>query len=322
MHAFIADEEYLGAVRDAIANAQRIDVAVAFWGTGADELFAGVNVPTRILCNLLSGGTNPAPLRKLLESPHIELRHTAKLHAKVIMTDKAVIVGSANFSTNGLHYEGHELDGWREAGILTHEPNLVEQAGVWFDQQWVASEKDVITLAALDEAEQLWRSSREHRPTGPRKPFKKLRKADLLDRPIHLVLWSDDASDPATKVFNAKKEEWEQEGIRTQGLSFFEDWETLPEDAYLIDVHVGPRGGITVGPVFKRVPKLDQSVPDADTSIQIVAIVRPKPTDFPFNYDRVFKEALRERLKEEGFLGLPNDEERYRCIPLADIFVD
>lgn len=322
MHSFIADDGYLGAVRDAIANAQRIDVAVAFWGAGADELFDGVNVPTRILCNLLSGGTNPAPLRTLLESPHIELRHTAKLHAKVIMTDKAVIVGSANFSTNGLHYEGHELDGWHEAGILTDESNLVEQAGVWFEQRWVASEKDVITLAALDEAEQLWRSSREHRPTGPRKPFNKLRKADLLDRPIHLVLWSDDASDPATRVFNAKKEEWEQEGIRTQGLSFFEDWETLPEDAYLIDVHVGPRGGITVGPVFKRLPKLDQSVPEADTSIQIVAIVRPKPTDFPFNYDRVFKEALRERLKEDGFLGLPNDEERYRCIPLADIFVD
>ena len=319
MHSFIADDGYLGAVRDAIANAQRIDVAVAFWGAGADELFAGVNVPTRILCNLLSGGTNPAPLRKLLESPHIELRHTAKLHAKVIMTDKAVIVGSANFSTNGLHYEGHELDGWREAGILTHEPNLVEQAGVWFDQQWAVSLG--VTPDTLNKAQKMWKSSREHRSTGPRKPFNKLRKADLLGRPIHLVLWSDDASDPATKVFNAKKEEWEQEGIRTQGLSFFEDWETLPEDAYLIDVHVGPRGGITVGPVFKRLPKLDQSVPKAQTSIQIVTSVR-QPTDFPFNYDRVFKEALRERLKEEGFLGLPNDEKPYRCIPLADIFVD
>lgn len=320
MNTFIADDGYLGAVRDAIANAQRIDVAVAFWGAGADDLFTGVTVSTRILCNLLSGGTNPAPLRTLLESPNIELHHTADLHAKVLMTDTAVIVGSANFSTNGLHYEGNELDGWHEAGILTDEPNLVKQAGVWFERQWAASSE--ITFDDLEKAQKLWNWSRAHRTTGPCKPFNELRKADLLDRPIYLVLWTEPASEEAQKEFNrAKKKDWKDAVLRISGLSFYECWDELPTDAYLIDAHVGPRGGLTFGPVYKRVPRLDRDVPKAQTSIQIVTSVR-QPADFPFHYDQPFKAALREHLTNNGGLVLPNDEEPNRCIPLADIFID
>ena len=52
---------YFQVLKRALAEADRASLAIAFWGAGAERLFAGWQGRTlRIICNLSLGGTNPA----------------------------------------------------------------------------------------------------------------------------------------------------------------------------------------------------------------------------------------------------------------------
>lgn len=135
---FITSADYKAQVERIIQENHSIDIAVAFWGKGAENLFANSDIPIRILCNLTSGGTNPAPIEKLHNKgvfKNIEIKHLDDLHAKVLVGDKSAIVGSANISTNGLNIEEGEFDGWQEAGFVTHDAVELEKMRQWFEQQ-------------------------------------------------------------------------------------------------------------------------------------------------------------------------------------------
>ena len=104
--------------------------AVAFWGSGAEQLFLGPpDRDLRVICNLAMGGTNPHVILRLLEAG-IDVRQCDALHAKVyIGTDDAVIT-SANASMNGLGL-GAEA-GWIETGCIIP----AEAAVPWFEGLW------------------------------------------------------------------------------------------------------------------------------------------------------------------------------------------
>jgi len=102
---FIPSALYRRKIEDLINDSQSVRVAVAFWGEHSDELFNDQGKQIRIICNLLSGGTNPVPIQNLLRRPNLEIRRLETLHAKVILGDQSAIIGSANLSTNGLNHE-------------------------------------------------------------------------------------------------------------------------------------------------------------------------------------------------------------------------
>lgn len=107
-----------------VAEEPRLDVAVAFWGEGADvHIHPEISKPIRMIVNLRSGGTNPwmikGLLRKARKNPHIEIQQCDRLHAKLIVGEANLVVGSANLSRNGLGLEGQELAHWLEAAIQT-----------------------------------------------------------------------------------------------------------------------------------------------------------------------------------------------------------
>ncbi|WP_194714654.1 phospholipase D family protein [Noviherbaspirillum soli] len=129
--------------------AQPLRIAVAFWGTGAETVIDG-NKKYQIICNLLRGGTNPEVIRALRAMPNVEVRHLSGLHAKVVLTDTRAIVGSANFSMDGLGFKSGAGTGWIEAAAV------IDSAGVenWFNSHWKASLQ--VSDEALAQAAELW----------------------------------------------------------------------------------------------------------------------------------------------------------------------
>lgn len=135
---------FLGSKDEVLAMLQRLTksqpeaeplrIAVAFWGNGAERIVASER-RYQIICNLLSGGTNPEVIRALRVMPNVEIRHLAELHAKVILTSTLAIVGSANFSADGLGIGNIARAGWLEAAAVI-EATAVER---WFEAHWQAA---------------------------------------------------------------------------------------------------------------------------------------------------------------------------------------
>ena len=130
---FLQSENYKAAIDLLLQKNSSIDMAVAFWGIGAEKLFESTH-NARLVCNLLSGGTNPAVIEKLLDKPGFKLRHHASLHAKVLLGQDSAIVGSANMSTNGLNIEAGEFDGWEEAGTRLDDPQSLHKIRNWVEK--------------------------------------------------------------------------------------------------------------------------------------------------------------------------------------------
>ena len=132
---------------------QPIDMAVAFWGEGAEGLIRA-DRRYRLVCNLTAGGTNPQIIRELLQRSAIEMRHLPNLHAKVSVFEHGAIVSSANFSRNGLWLEG-EPGGWDEAAyeLSKNDPSFAE-VEQWFEALF--SRSLLISEEVLLKAEAAW----------------------------------------------------------------------------------------------------------------------------------------------------------------------
>lgn len=175
---FVCPDQYQSIVARVVAEEPRLDVAVAFWGEGADvHIHPEIFKPIRMIVNLRSGGTNPWMIKGLLKkakkNPHIEIQQCDRLHAKVIVGEANLIVGSANLSRNGLGLEGQELAHWLEAGLHTTRTDEVRVAQQWFEQLWTSAETRVITNDDLKAAIVAYDRNRKARPDySPKGPFK------------------------------------------------------------------------------------------------------------------------------------------------------
>jgi len=291
------DQTYLTSIRDALREAERVDVAVAFWGTGSEHILDELNAKARLICNLLSGGTNPAPIAILRGRNNIEVRHFAELHAKVLLTNSVAIVGSANFSTNGLHYEADEIRGWREAGLLSQDSSVLHSAQQWFDQLW--SESRAITDADMNQAALAWEKARRYRTiakTG--NPDQLPTRAEMIDRTIYVVIWGEEASKEAEGQIGQVRRAQKGRREDAEELDYYEDWKALPKNSSLIDVHIGSRRGISIGYIYRRVPSLDRVFQRKDGTSGSIQVVAPEETrrELPFNWNTSIRTALKKRL--------------------------
>ncbi|MGQ7790962.1 phospholipase D family protein [Faunimonas sp. B44] len=157
MNRFLVGEA-LTAEIEAILKSPGSRYAVAFWGRGSTErLPDGGKGNVKIICNLRSGGTNPAAIKAMNRE---NVRQMDDLHAKVYLGSDHAVVTSANASANGLGFEGHELKGWREAGWLTDE---IRPIADWFEVLW--SEAHEISDQDIRLAEEAWRKRQRAKPT-------------------------------------------------------------------------------------------------------------------------------------------------------------
>ena len=106
MALFLTDRDLATVIKNVLGGSD-VRCAVAFWGRGIEALFpqTTVNQP-RIICDVVLGGTSPDVLRALGAPRNDFLRHIPRLHAKVYISDRGAIVGSANASQNGIGLDG------------------------------------------------------------------------------------------------------------------------------------------------------------------------------------------------------------------------
>lgn len=149
--------------------------AVAFLGKGAADFLGGANggVTPKIICDISMGCTSPHEL-EALGAPHaLSLKHVKGLHAKVYISNRGLIVGSANLSDNGIGFVVEHEALLSEAGVF-HPPetSVWREASDWFDKLYRGAEP--MSAGALESAKASWR-------VGQRGEGRKLRAGSLLD---------------------------------------------------------------------------------------------------------------------------------------------
>jgi hypothetical protein len=178
---YVYDEDLTKAIR-MVTRGASVRCAVAFWGSGAEQLFSK-SKPPKIICNLQSGGTNPKVIRTLRDAYKAEVKQHDALHAKVYLSESGAVIASANASANGLGFEGSEQAGWREAGVLVEDPPSTIAA--WFKSLW--QESRPISERDLEIAMVKWRNRRRSKPTLP-----SFADFDPEQDDVPLVTWWED----------------------------------------------------------------------------------------------------------------------------------
>ncbi|WPN30449.1 phospholipase D family protein [Pseudomonas sp. P5_109] len=261
---FLSNGQYLDQARQLVENSQQLAIAVAFWGEGSEALFdQWQGKDLRIICNLASGGTNPLVIRRLQRLENVELRNLENLHAKVIRGNNGAIVGSANFSSNGLGLEGSESRHWLEAGVFTDEVTQIQSIDAWYEEVWdKAFEIDEKALCA---AEKDWQARRNERPAHKGDiRFINAPSEALKDRHIYLAVYWENSTEVADAALAEVQETFKlTEQQRRQAFDCFEDWpdgqeNSLPIDRTIIVVYYGSSGAIKVQNAWRRIPRLDK----------------------------------------------------------------
>ncbi|MBC2382601.1 hypothetical protein HF257_22820 [Pseudomonas sp. WS 5106] len=237
---FIGPEQYPKALRAMVAQEASLDVAIAFWGDGAEAtIHPDDGKPLRVICNLKSGGTNPAVIKLLVdrakEMAHVQIRQCDRLHAKLLVGPTSAIIGSANVSANGLGFEGVEVAHWLEAAIQTVDREEVESAQEWFERLWLSTDSKPITDQDLADAIEAYEKNRDARPDYSRKgpfAFDNYSVADLEGRNAYALLYTSRPGPEAeARAKQHEDEELIEHGSYGQGGEGNERWsfETWPD---------------------------------------------------------------------------------------------
>lgn len=325
---FVHSAEYKKAVEDIAAEDGELLLAVAFWGRGAEALLAGrKGRPTRAICNLKSGATNPETVEALRKIKGLKLKQHDTLHAKAIASEKTGLVGSANFSANGLNLEGEEQTGWDEAGLLTTDPSEVESIRGWLERLWKKARP--ISDEDIEAAKALWqkrRASRPRRPEANEAGFSlcNIERSDLVDRPAYLVVYRTWLSAEAKGAYWAYQEDLTRQPKTTRSKlpPMYERWPGLPKKAQLIDMYRGKGGGLSCWGVRRRTHDVHFMYGDGTKGLLAICEKEDNLLGQPFG---------RQERKELSVLLMPHIQEIWDhdsavgseteiYIPLVDVF--
>lgn len=257
MPDFVNGPELSRRLATAFRDGRHADLAVAFWGVGAADALGiqnNTDMTIRIVCNLLSGGTNPDEIKTLLERG-ADVRQLNDLHAKLGVIGGISFLGSSNMSTNGLGSE-EALDGWREANIVYD--NARPEIHALFEAFWTDAAE--ITEADLAAAALAWAARRRGDAAvaasqGERSLVEVMRTApaqlDALN--VRMVVY-DTMTDPEELeiIGNAEEQARQQYG---EAFEVYWDWESMRTEAanaYLVDYDWPARGRIARGALFRR----------------------------------------------------------------------
>lgn len=322
---FLTSSDYQQAVTSLAADEEELLAAVAFWGKGADTMICPrAGQRARLICNVDSGATNPQVIKALRDKPGVTIRQSDKLHAKVIAGAKKALVGSANFSANGLNLEGSEQSWWDEAGLLTEDPGQIAAIHQWFAGQWDAARD--ISDKDLQLAQLRWSQRRSGRTaSAPLTALERLRPTDLDDREIYLVIYNEAMSEDAEKAYREEQEKLIcQPQVETSVLPpMYEAWPDLPTNALLIDLYYEEGFGMKCTGVYIRIPLQDINFTYSDGSAGHLALCRQvhDVMGYPFENKeaRQFVKQIRPFVKKILQHATKSEKSSSVCIPFSEV---
>jgi hypothetical protein len=280
-------------VGEEVENLAPSHVAVAYVGKDWAKLIAPARLKEIVLSPTV--GTNPSAVKELVTQLGWEKVHFLdQLHAKIYIGSNAVIVGSANLSTNALSFGGADLF---EAIMVSSEVGHRKEAMDAFERLRDTAGKAYPTeQAKRARLEKLVRDTEKAKKAGL---FSQLDQGTAFDQykiGNHRIL---------VEWWTAHTEEgFEVEGARDQtDLRFGEekpqvgDWVLSWRCKYDGDpVKNGSIEWIWVDVIGKSG---DDDYPD-----QVAETTRPSPAALPFVIDKEFKKAFREVIVEDDFSSM------------------
>ena len=211
--SFLINEDIWETIPEMIKTSKRTDVAVAFLGTEGSKLLP-LKRGDRLIVDMSpaivkSGATNPFEVEKLIKRG-VKVFTRRNLHAKVICTEKSVLVGSANVSKNSRDI----LD---EAAIFTTDPLSIQRSKDFIEQICI----EPVLPKYLNECKKLYRPPRITRNQSNQNDNKKRRV-------VHAKLWIlslHEGSIPESEQTAFDKSEKKAEKlIKNQATSILENW--------------------------------------------------------------------------------------------------
>ncbi|OQB80137.1 MAG: hypothetical protein BWX88_04644 [Planctomycetes bacterium ADurb.Bin126] len=129
MARFVANDDLWNAVQTHVERAKHVSAAIAYLGQNGTKLLP-LKRGDRLVVDMsfsavTQGVTDPREVRKFVRRG-VKVFTRTSLHAKFLVLDKTVIVGSANASMNSRR-------GLDEAGIITTDPAAVRKAMNFFE---------------------------------------------------------------------------------------------------------------------------------------------------------------------------------------------
>lgn len=249
---FLSNSNYHNEVKRLFSNDLPLDVAVAFFGSKSVSRVTPNNTkPIRVICNLESSACNPYEIRKLQKRPNVTVKTNRHLHAKVLLQEREVIIGSANISANGLSFEDSELVGWIEAGALISDKPVIMESHSWFSDLWQNS--IVVTNEILKTTEEHWKKKRNQRmPVKTKGSLLSAAKNNLdnfRDRDVYFVMYGDRLSQEAQTASEGAES---VHSSLSGKIGCYENWRRkIPNNSYLIDIYYGPRGGVQIYGIYQ-----------------------------------------------------------------------
>lgn len=215
------------------------------WDGGAEGF---VPSGARLICDIGIGGTNPDALEALSKKLGDNLRCLPGPHAKVYLSDRGCVVGSANLSNNGIGFLHRAVLSEASVSLATGDPAAM-QAAEWFEGLWNASR--VVGTEEIAQARDAWKRAGGI-PTG-RGGYRDLRAA-LEDPGSSAQNWRyfltrDEVSDNFLQWANRSIEQRlsRLSGVRAAVIDYFYDSAEaggIVEKAgpHFINIHRGKRG--------------------------------------------------------------------------------
>ena len=122
--SFLINEDIWDTIPKIIKASNHADVVVAYLGTDGSKLLP-LKKGDRLVLDLSiatvkAGATNPHEVEKLMKRG-VQVFTRRNLHAKIVVSDKEVLTGSANISKNS-------RDTLDEAAILTNDKITLQRA--------------------------------------------------------------------------------------------------------------------------------------------------------------------------------------------------
>jgi hypothetical protein len=170
---FLVNEDIWQTLPEIIKSARHVDAAIAYFGYDGANLLP-LKRGDRLVVDMSpatvkAGSTNPHEIEKLM-ARGVEVFTRRNLHAKIVVVDKTVLVGSANVSKNS-------RDNLDEAAVLTNDPVAVQRAQEFLNRICIGP----VLPEYLAECKKLYKP--------PRITGKQSAKGKSARRAAHAKLW-------------------------------------------------------------------------------------------------------------------------------------
>ena len=185
------------------------------------------------------------------------IRSIKNLHAKVYLTNNKMILGSSNFSANGLSLEGDETNKLIEANILLDNASIIQDAKVWFDDLWNKAKQ--IDNNYCEKFIDKWISNRSKNSNQIIESdfFEAYENGRFIGEKFYITVDVEETTNKEDKIAINAMNEISKNDLFYAGkiLDYWYEYSWVPRDAIILNFGLTKKGNIIFEGLLRALPK-------------------------------------------------------------------